>query len=237
MKKRKICYLFFSFVICFSCAPQIKVVPLSKEAKERNVNNGIPYYLPKPYLLITRNFESIYTNEDVVPDNTASKSSNSTSTTTSTPTVKQNDPPDRDVFSYQIIYLPDTSEKYGIKISRGTGTFSSKISIVDGWKFVGINLETDSKTAETIKGIGQAMRDLASLATMFRAELAREGDREASGENGVSDEQETFDQKDLVRIIGDKLKKSLTIPDAEILLYDLADLSKPVFVWRAPNKQ
>jgi hypothetical protein len=234
MSAYKLRYIFLAFVICLSCAPQIEVVPLSKEAKERNAGNGIPYYLPKPYLLVTRNFEYIYTHEDVVPDNTGSTSHDSTTTTT---TVKPNDPPTGDVFSYQIIYLPDTSEKYGIKISRGTGTFKGKISIENGWKFLGINLETDSKTAETIKGIGQAAKDIAPL-LLTKKDFVLEGisfGEDEPGKKDDSDEEVSIDQKDIIKIFGDKLIKSLTQPDAEIYLYDISDLSKPILQWPTPK--
>jgi hypothetical protein len=226
MKAYKIGSLFFAFVVCFSCAPQIKVVPLSKEARERNINNGIPYYLPKSYLLITRNFEHIYTHEDMISDNTGNGNDSgnddgdgdSSDNGNGSGTVDPGSQPAGDVFSYQIIYLPDTSEKYGIKISRGTGTFKGKISLVDGWKFVGINLETDSKTAETIKGFGQAAKDIATLIALSEKSAGRA----------------LLKQEDMIETFGNNLINSLTEPDAEIYIYDLSDLSRPVFQWPTP---
>jgi hypothetical protein len=221
MKNAKIGCLFLILVISFSCASKVEVVPLSKEARDRNVNKGIPYYLPKPYLLITRNVEFIATEEEVIDNNTAPPpTTERTNSSRSTTTITTKSPPVNDFFSSRIIYLPDISEKYGIKISRGTGTFKGKISIVDGWKFVGINLETDSKTKETLEGLGELIKALASVSP-YTLRI---------------DEKDTEEKKKIIQKFIDKLEKSSTIPGADLFLYDLSDLSKPVLHWHTSNK-
>lgn len=213
MKHRKVFYLLLTLVISFSCTSEIAVVPLTEEAKEGNIDVGIPYYLPKPYLLITRN---------VISDNTPSTQNTIIGYGTNN---QSNSLQARDMFLCRIIYLPDTSEKYGIKISGGIGTFESNITIEDGWKFVGINVKTDSKTAETLKATAEGFKEVVSAIPFT----------EGVNLKSLPDRKGTIADKEIISIYKERLKKSITQPNAEVFLYDLADLSKPVFQWPTPN--
>lgn len=201
-------------VITFSCGSEIKVVPLTQEAKDKNIDVGIPYYLPKPYLLITRN---------VIGDNIPSTQNTTGGYSTSN---GSNSLPARDMISCRVIYLPDTSEKYGIQISDGIGTFESNITIEDGWKFTGINVKTDSKTAETLKAVAEGFKVVVPAVPI----------RERNNQKGPRDKKDDNEDKEIVSIDEKSLAKSITQTDAEILLYDLANLSKPVFQWPTPNQ-
>jgi hypothetical protein len=68
--------------------------------------------------------------------------------------------PGRTVYAYQIVYLPDQCNQYGLRISRGIGTLDSQIELEDGWKFTGTKLKTDSKTPETIEAIGKPISEI-----------------------------------------------------------------------------
>ncbi len=100
---------------------------------------GIPYYLPKPYILITRNIPLIDIQED-------SKVFN----------IKKN----QDIISFKIIYLPDLKEKHRLFIKSGTGSIDTNITLTDGWKLTGINLKADSETSEIIEAIGNIIQQI-----------------------------------------------------------------------------
>lgn len=143
------------------CASTISVVPLSKTAMEESEKSGIPYYLPRPYLLITKNFngtKQTTTKTKVEKKNVDETSTTTTETTTSEPALKN----ESDSYSAQVIYLPDLKRRYGLNIDKGTGIFDSTITLVDGWKLTGINVKSDSKTAETISAVGGAAKDFAA---------------------------------------------------------------------------
>ena len=217
MKNQHFSYLLLILVIFFACATNIEVVPLSKEAKDRNINTGIPYYLPKPYLLITQNFDYIHYNQDTIEKNTDSESNTPTTTTI----AEQIQTPLENTFSCRIIYLPDTSEKYGIKISRGTGNFEGDLNIVDGWKFVGFdNLKTDSQTDEILSSLSALLEKLAPTGVPM-----------AKVDKALLDS--------IAAAMGTEVtKRTLEVPlKAALILYDLSDLSKPVLHWQSTDHE
>jgi len=174
-------------LVCFAaCSPTIiKVIPLSPKAKSENNNEGIPYYLPKPYLLITKNMHGAKTSTTKKKETKKDGSATETTTTASEPKppkytetektetkkdgtktvtkLKQTEGANivqlkQDTYSYQIIYLPDLEYKYGVVIDRGKGgEFKNSISIVDGWKLTGINIEANTKTSENIGAVGELL--------------------------------------------------------------------------------
>ena len=109
---------------------------------------GMPYYLPRPYLIVSKNFNPVQTTGKA--------------TTASKPDAGEA------VHAYQIVYLPDRCNQYGLTVSRGIGTLESRIELEDGWKFTGLTLETDSKTPETIAAIGEPIAEIGKA-------FAREG--------------------------------------------------------------
>lgn len=162
---KKIAIKFASLVTIIGiagCAPTISVVPLSKTAMEESEKSGIPYYLPRPYLLITKNFNG--TKQTTTKTKEEKKKGDEISTTTieataAEPALKN----ESDSYSVQVIYLPDLKRRYGLNIDKGTGTFDSTITLVDGWKLTGINVKSDSKTAEIISAVGGAAKDFGTL--------------------------------------------------------------------------
>jgi len=152
------------------CATTPTSVPLSKRAREECTSDGIPYYLPRPYLLVTKNFavsETTTKSESPQPTD-ENKKTNKTSgtmivvtTTVSAPSTSTN----ADVFAWQIIFLPDLEQKYGLRFKRGWGSQETSINLVDGWKLAGINSKSDAKTAETIAAIGTVIKEAASAAS------------------------------------------------------------------------
>ncbi len=121
---------------CSAClGPKLEAHKIRSDEQE-----GMPYYLPKPYLLVSKNFH---------PIQTAGKAA-----TTSQPDA------DKTLYGYEIVYLPDRCNQYGLKVSRGIGTLETRIELEDGWKFTGTTLETDSKTPETIGAIAEPIAEI-----------------------------------------------------------------------------
>jgi len=116
----------------------------------RGGENGIPYYLPKPYLLITKNLTPLV-------EKTTEKKDDKGNTTAIEhkvePVTTNNEKGDS--YSFQIIYLPDLTQKYGLEIQSRTGTIKTNVTLIDGWKLVGINLDADAKTSDIIKAVGE----------------------------------------------------------------------------------
>ena len=123
---------------------------------------AMPYYLPKPYLLVTKNFNVVQTTKKTTtttrPDGTRIET---VEEETHGPSADAKQlAAGKTVYAYQIVYLPDQCNQYGLKISRGIGTLDSKIKLEDGWKFTGTELKTDSKTPETIEAIGKPISEI-----------------------------------------------------------------------------
>lgn len=137
----------FLILFLYGCATTPYSVPLSQKAKVESPGRGIPYYLPHPYLVVTKNLTCA----------TAEKSGSAV-------TVKNDTALNKDNYAMQVIYLPDPDQKYALYFDKGTGSYDSTITLVDGWKLAGLNMKGDAKTAETIQAIGSAIKDTASAA-------------------------------------------------------------------------
>ena len=154
-------------VVITGCATTLTSVPLSKTACKDAGKDCIPYYLPRPYLLLTKNFAvggSVKKTETSKQTELAKTTENSSETVTASVTVPATN---ADVIAWQIVYLPDLDQKYGLRFKRGWGKYETKVSLVDGWQLAGINFEGDAQAADTIKAIGSAVKDAASAIPWF----------------------------------------------------------------------
>ena len=143
---------------CSAClGPKLEGSKIRSEDQE-----AMPYYLPKPYLLVTKNFNVVQTTKRTTtttrPDGTKIEVVEEETNGPSADAKKL--APGKTVYAHQIVYLPDQCNQYGLKISRGIGTLDSKIKFEDGWKFTGTDLKTDSKTPETIEAIGKPISEI-----------------------------------------------------------------------------
>lgn len=116
---------------------------------------GIPYYLPKPYLLITKNLTPLVEKTTEKKDDKGNITAIEHSVEPVTTDTKV-----KDSYSFQIIYLPDLTQKYGLEIQSRTGTVKTNVTFIDGWKLVGLNLDADAKTSDIIKAIGEVIPKL-----------------------------------------------------------------------------
>ena len=169
MKKTLIALLLISSVLLTGCSSSITAISL----KDKNENKkAIPYYLPQPYLLITKDYSHLGTKtiktEKTTSENTqkpAEKPSGTETKETSTTaepvsiTVKG--------YTYKIIYLPNLAEKYGLVYNSGSGKSDLSFTLKDGWMFTGFNLESDTQIDETITAISSLVDSVAKIAVPF----------------------------------------------------------------------
>ncbi len=186
------------------CHPKVTAVPLS--AWNRDEPEGIPYYLPKPLLIIAKNFRyveeakvgltdgapipnsfddqgkyaDLNARTNLVPPeasgagNSKSRESDSTTgpagsgtasgqniySTSGAPVSPREAPGDGltpDTFyTYQIVFVPDLSQKYGLRIKGGAGEIRAAMNLVNGWQFTGLGpyYMKDSSTAQNLMAAG-----------------------------------------------------------------------------------
>lgn len=107
---------------------------------------GIRYYRPKPYLLITPYEEAVTTFDDKGNP------------------VKKVTGLSHQYVSLKLEYLPDFSEEYAIKIRSGLGINNTTITLQDGWNLTSINEQLDSQTDENIQAVAKLLESAGSLA-------------------------------------------------------------------------
>ncbi|MFA7706612.1 MAG: hypothetical protein WCX91_05890 [Candidatus Omnitrophota bacterium] len=168
MRLNRLVPVFLILLLC-GCATTPYSIPLSHKAKAQSPGKGIPYYLPHPYLVVTKNLTFVATEK---PESTANQAAGKTTTENTNKNSDKNDNPtkndtalNKDAYAMQVIYLPDADQKYALYYNRGTGTCDSIVTLVDGWKLAGLNTKSDAQTAEIIKAVGSALKDTASAAT------------------------------------------------------------------------
>jgi hypothetical protein len=63
-------------------------------------------------------------------------------------------------FTYHIVFIPDLTQKYGLKVSGGVGEIRAAMNLVNGWQFTGLGpyYMKDSSTAQDVMASGIAAR-------------------------------------------------------------------------------
>ncbi len=172
---------------------------------------GIPFYLPKPLLIISKNFRNVeeakvgltdsapipnYLDDQAkyadvnartswTPVHTTASGQAAAGTsgaqtfpsgtsgglaTSSKPNVfaggapisPNSVPPDgltpETFFTYQIVFVPDMTQKYGLRIKGGPGEMRAAMNMVNGWMFTGLGpfYVKDSSTAQNVLANGIA---------------------------------------------------------------------------------
>jgi hypothetical protein len=215
---------------CECCRPEVTCYSLS----DPNCAEGIPYYLPKPLLIISKNFRYISdtgegksmgaapipgdkfddqakyadlkANVSTAPPSgsTGEKSDSSSNakqqvgSMTTPDTQVSNNPgvippstfkdgvtPDT-FYTYQIVFVPDLTQKYAIKVKGGAGEFRAAMNLVNGWMFTGLGpfYLKDSSTAQNIMACGGAIalggRGVADVVSSL-ADLSKAGAKPQTG--------------------------------------------------------
>jgi len=173
--------------------------------------SGIPYYLPRPYLMVTKNFVLTTKTETKTtvktPDGGKNPETNVVVETTTPTTLSEVG----DTYSCEIVYLPDIKQKYLLKFNRGAGTQENSFTLQDGWKLTGVNSKADAKTPETITAVASVLKEIGSLVSPTKKAL------------GFADPKDN-----------EKLIKAMKDKQAGVWFYDLGDImsnKKAIRVW------
>ncbi|MBX9585101.1 MAG: hypothetical protein K2X87_32750 [Gemmataceae bacterium] len=209
--------------IFWACArPEVTAVSLNPcDGHLCGKETGVPFYLPKPLLIVSKNFRNVETmttgltdsppipgafddqakyadvnartnfvglnpgTAPAPPDGGGGRQSDPIPTPgkayKSAPTLHSSGAPvspgkapadglaPDTFFTYQVVFVPDMTRRYGLKIRGGPGEIRAAMNLVNGWQFTGIGpfYMKDSATAQNIlaQGInnrltGQAAADV-----------------------------------------------------------------------------
>jgi hypothetical protein len=219
-----------------------EVTAVSLNACDRHCGKdaGIPFYLPKPLLVVSKNFRNIeeartgLTDSAPIPQGfddqskyadlnartnfaglqspggtpdggTTSGAPGAGVAVKSEPRLHSSGAPlspnaapfdglsPATFFTYQIVFVPDMTQKYGLRIKGGPGEIRAAMNLVNGWQFTGLGpfYLKDSSTAQNVlaSGIsarlgGQAAADVLNAS----ANLAKAALPGAPGGGGTSAE-------------------------------------------------
>jgi len=179
VKKTLIAHLLISSMLLTGCSSSITAISLKAPNENKK---AIPYYLPQPYLLITKDFSHLATKtiktEEITTGDTQDQAGEvsgtekkETSTTAEPVSITVNG------FTYKIIYLPNLAEKYGLVYNSGSGVSDLSFTLKNGWMFTGLNLKSDTQIDETITALSSLVSSVAKAAEpLFRAQAIEIGE-------------------------------------------------------------
>lgn len=138
----------FAIVICTlqfgatGCTPKIVV-----RKNPDDLDRGIRYYRPKPYLKIEPAEIAISKTESQIAPG---------------------------LVRISLVYLPDFSEEYSISVRSGCGIADVGIKLEDGWNLTEISQELDSQTDENVEAIGNVLKAASGFVATSANERAAE---------------------------------------------------------------
>ncbi len=124
------------------CTPKVLV-----RKNPDDLDRGIRYYRPKPYLKIEPAEIAVSKTESkLVPG----------------------------LVRISLVYLPDFSEEYSISVRSGCGIADVGIKLEDGWNLTEISQQLDSQTDENVKAVGSLLSAAGGLIPTTAGEKAAE---------------------------------------------------------------
>jgi hypothetical protein len=136
-------FAFLAGACCLCGCAHVEVAHVS--AHDRS--NGIHYNEPVPFLWVT----------DVVTP--AAPATPAAGTTPAMPAT-----PKKDTITGTIIYLPDQSQRYVVRVRPGWGTVNGSVKLDNGWMLDTLGAQSDSKGPETITAVTGLLAGAAALA-------------------------------------------------------------------------
>jgi hypothetical protein len=76
------------------------------------------------------------------------------------PAVNKNGEPIEGYVTIEPTTLPDFSEEYSIHIRSGLGSNETSITLEDGWKLTGLNVDVDSQTDENLRAVAEIAKGI-----------------------------------------------------------------------------
>ncbi len=188
-----------------------KITAVSLDPCHYGKECGIPFYLPKPLLIVAKNFRNIEeskvgltgsapipnhyddqskyadlnartnfqglsagdgTGAQTAPNPANTVTASGTAATAQAPTLHSNGAPltpntapsdglsPATFYTYHIVFVPDLSQKYGLKLRGGPGEIRAAMNLVNGWQFTGMGpfYMKDSSTAQNVLAGGISTR-------------------------------------------------------------------------------
>lgn len=267
---------------------------------------GIPFYLPKPLLVISKNVYHVeeptigLTNSAPIPTSfdhqdaygRADLNSNAVGSATSPATPAPSGTPPAEAmasipyqhsggapvapkpgdarsdglgphmfFTYEIVFVPDLTQKYVLDVEGGAGEIRAAINLVNGWQFTGLGpyYMKDSSTAQNLfargvqlnlglQGAADVINSIANLqtkaaatGTASAAEVAQMAEAIANASTEETFNFEYIDPKNwvdeyLVTESGERIKTGRKVPPAieryaEVYVYE-AELCEGQMMWK-----
>ena len=176
---RRIWLSFAAFLLLSGCASvQISKVPASQTPKIGDSVEGIRFYQPRPYLLVTKGVppvQSVSEGGGGQPGDggkqgaggnqgDGSKKGKATGGKQSATGKKGSGGDDPAPSSYtpnqlyvQLIWLPDMNVSYAVNPKSGIGTLDTSMQLKDGWQLTQFGGKIDTKVPETITALGSLL--------------------------------------------------------------------------------
>jgi hypothetical protein len=145
--------LFFSvFFLIINACTTVSITPINYNGeKVPNGIEGLPFFRPKPYLLVLKSPKIKHeNNQNLKSDENQAEGDTEENTNNSTLLFKTEN------YLVKLIYLPDFSHGYTISISnpwRPFGSTEMSPQLENGWMLKSLNSKVDSKTPETLTAI------------------------------------------------------------------------------------
>lgn len=130
--------LALSFIVSMTACSSVEIVRVTDD--NRNSIEGLRFYRPVPYLLVTESAQAKKSKE-----NTAASE-----------------------YTYQIKYLPDKSEEYAIQTRYRFGSLKNSYKLEDGWNLTLVDVNADQKIPETIAAVGDLAASIAKAVTTLK---------------------------------------------------------------------
>jgi hypothetical protein len=114
-----------------------KVLPAETDATKAAAQEGLRFYRPQPYLIVSASADDTAPAGGKAPAN-----------------------PVEAALTYQIIYLPDYTKGYVLQRKGGLGTVDASAKLTSGWMLTELGIKTDSQLPQTIEAISKLIPTL-----------------------------------------------------------------------------
>jgi hypothetical protein len=118
---------------------------------DNDTSDGVHFYEPRPYLLVSKEVK------------------------------KDANGKEENQFTNQIIWFPDHSRRYLVKVHSGWGTVNGSVKLQNGWMLDTLGAQMDSKIPETITAISGLVKEAGALASapgpgLYRIDIDEKGE-------------------------------------------------------------
>jgi hypothetical protein len=143
-------------------------------------------------------------------------------------------------FTYQIVFIPDLTQKYGMRMHGGSGEMRAALNLVNGWMHTGMGpyYVKDSSTAQNVMAIGvSTMFAGRGVADVVKSVGDLDGLVKAARESQPRDPLSNPELTHAIRELAEVLRRQRPVPQeiinyAEVYVYEPILLSQGETEWR-----